>query len=257
MRGRIILLVFLVSMLLLGFGWKDSTVESQTTVDRPARSPRPNTPADVKNVVLSRKIVLIPCPYIMRKREGGVCPDRDADMNVEVTVAAEDRENDALVYRYEVSGGRIIGQGPVVIWDLMRNQPGTYTIKVSADDGSGARGKSLTRTVKVDGCDGCHPIPEPCPSCPVVSIKSRAKSVNAGETIVFVAEFGEDQEPAQYTWTISGGTIVEGQGTRSIKVATNTEMIGSTVKAAIENETGTECPVCRIESTEGVSVTNQ
>lgn len=253
MRGRIVFLAFLFSMLLLGFGLNYSTVESQSTNHHPSKSPRPNTPADVESVAFSQEIVILPCPFAKRKRVGSVCSEPGADIKIEVTTAAKDKENDVLVYQYDAADGRIIGQGAKVIWDLTDAQPGTYTIKVSVDDGSGVRGKSVTRTIVVQRCE-CDLGDVPCPTCPSYSIKSTQQSVKAGETIIFYADFGEYKEPTDYTWTVSGGAIVKGQGTSRIEVETNPEMIGTIVTATIEIDNGTSCPACRIAIGEGVTV---
>lgn len=62
------------------------------------------------------------------------------------TVAA-DPENDVLTYNYNVSGGKIIGSGAEVIWDLSNAPIGTYTITAGVDDGCGICGKTVTKTV--------------------------------------------------------------------------------------------------------------
>jgi hypothetical protein len=68
----------------------------------------------------------------------------------EVTVRAEDPENDVLTYMYKVSRGRIVGSGSKVYWDLGGEKPGTYTITTAADDGVGPRGRFISKTVVVN-----------------------------------------------------------------------------------------------------------
>jgi hypothetical protein len=60
---------------------------------------------------------------------------------------AIDAENDVLTYNYAVSGGKIIGQGARVVWDLSGGEPGTYTITAGVDDGCGICGQTQTQTV--------------------------------------------------------------------------------------------------------------
>lgn len=69
---------------------------------------------------------------------------------VEVTTVAVDPENDILTYNYTVTGGRIIGAGAKVEWDMTGVRPGTYTITAGVDDGAGVIGqtKSMTAVVK-------------------------------------------------------------------------------------------------------------
>lgn len=71
----------------------------------------------------------------------------DSNKKVIVDVMAADPENDVLTYNYFVSGGKIVGSGAEVIWDLENVPNGTYTIKVGVDDGAGIVGKTITKTV--------------------------------------------------------------------------------------------------------------
>lgn len=48
-----------------------------------------------------------------------------------------------------MTGGKIVGQGPNVIWDLSGVEPGTYTITAGVDDGCGVCGKTKTMEIKV------------------------------------------------------------------------------------------------------------
>jgi hypothetical protein len=73
------------------------------------------------------------------------------DLIINVATNAEDTENDVLSYYYVVSGGRIIGSGSNVQWDLNGATPGTYTISARVDDSCGVCGKTLTKGVVVIG----------------------------------------------------------------------------------------------------------
>jgi hypothetical protein len=68
---------------------------------------------------------------------------------IAVRVNAVDRENDPLTIIYKVSGGKIVGRGDIVAWDLSDVPPGSYTITAAADDGCGPCGKLVTKTVVV------------------------------------------------------------------------------------------------------------
>jgi AAA15 family ATPase/GTPase len=68
-------------------------------------------------------------------------------LSINVFTDASDPDGDVLDYKYDVSGGKIIGQSRKVIWDLTGVEAGTYTIKVSADDGCGICGNTITKTV--------------------------------------------------------------------------------------------------------------
>lgn len=78
-----------------------------------------NKPASVRNV------------SVLRSEEENV---------FNIVVTADDPENDVLTFTYLVSGGRITSKGANATWDLSAERPGTYEIKVAADDGSGPRG---------------------------------------------------------------------------------------------------------------------
>ena len=64
-------------------------------------------------------------------------------------------EIDLLAFNYTVSGGKIIGVGPKIVWDLSGVRPGTYTITASVDNGCGVCGETMTKTVKVVECPDC------------------------------------------------------------------------------------------------------
>ena len=103
-----------------------------------------NKPADVTALELDKSELRIP-------PKSEVEPEQDAgDSNtVAVATTAQDPEDDELTYRYTISGGRIIGAGANVSWDLKGVMPGTYTITAGIDDGCGICGKTMTQTVKI------------------------------------------------------------------------------------------------------------
>jgi hypothetical protein len=68
---------------------------------------------------------------------------------IDVKAIAVDPENDILTYVYTVTGGRIIGTGATVKWDLTGVRSGTYTITAGVDDGCGLCGQTVTKTVIV------------------------------------------------------------------------------------------------------------
>jgi hypothetical protein len=180
----------------------------------------------VTNVELSETTVTGRCPDGFRPAAGAVCSD---DMSVNVTTTAVDPENDVLTYQYTVSGGRIVGQGANVSWDLTGAQPGTYTITAGVDDSCGVCGKTQTRTITVAECN-CVRVCE----CPTLDVTGPAGVTNAGETMTFTANVsGGSQANVTYDWAVSSGTIIEGQGTPVIRVATTREMVGTTVEATV------------------------
>ena len=101
-----------------------------------------------------------------------------------------------------VSGGRIVGSGANVTWDLSGVQPGTYTITSAVDNGCGFCGKTVTETITVRDCD-CVP---PC-VCPTVSV-STPEIVQPNQPMTFTANLqGGSTADVTYTWSVSAGTI--------------------------------------------------
>ncbi|HEX8247575.1 MAG TPA: hypothetical protein VF599_05280 [Pyrinomonadaceae bacterium] len=98
-------------------------------------------PASVNAVVLSRTEIPAVCP-----------PDTSCTQIIEVATAAVELENTPpLKYVYTISGGKIIGSGANVKWDLSGVKPGTYIITAAVDEGSpwGILGRTQTREVEV------------------------------------------------------------------------------------------------------------
>ena len=96
-------------------------------------------------------------------------------------------------------------------------RPGSYTITAGVDDGCGICGETKTQTVEVKECPDCI---APC-ECPTVSVTGPSSTVQPGETMTFTANLnGGSQDSPTYNWTVSAGTIVEGQGTPTITVST-------------------------------------
>ncbi len=177
---------------------------------------KPNTPAVINSVTLSKTEIVLPtCPEGQRIKAGSTaCND-----NSSVTVAtnATDADGDQLLYQYTVSGGRINGSGANVNWDLSGAQPGTYTISVGVDDGCGVCGTPSTKEVRIVNCTDCEVIPPPCPTDLRVTA-SPSDLVKPGDTVTFTADATLNGASPNYTWTVSAGDIVSGQGTSSITV---------------------------------------
>lgn len=129
------------------------TVESSQTDCKPCKRPpseENNKSPDVTELALGQTEIIASCPSGQTPREGTVCGEK---MNTQVTTTAVDPEKDVLVYYYTVTGGRIVGQGAKVTWDLTGVAPGTYTVTAGVDDGCGICGKTQTQTITVKSCD--------------------------------------------------------------------------------------------------------
>lgn len=197
--------------------------------------------ANVDDLVVEDTMVTLPC-------DNGVdgCSDKTT-LSVKSSASSSD-PTDQLLYNYTVSGGRIVGNGANVSWDLSGAKPGTYTITSAVDNGCGLCGKTVTKTVEVKKCDKCD---LPC-LCPTLSV-SGPSSVKEGEMITFTANAsGVDK----YNWTVSAGLIKEGQGTSVITVDTTGVACGTTsVTATAEMMGGSNiCADCRTTSSASTDI---
>lgn len=102
-----------------------------------------NQHADVTELNLSTTEVNLSC-----NEKDKNCVARNLKITVNTT--AVDPENDTLVYNYTVSGGKVVGTGANVIWDLSGVKAGTYTIIAGVDDGAGIVGQTITKTVTIN-----------------------------------------------------------------------------------------------------------
>jgi hypothetical protein len=109
-----------------------------------------NLPANIEDLILSANEIIIGCQNAAKNK---ACPNSNRKISIETI--ARDPENDVLTYNYTVSGGKIIGQGAKVVWDLTGVEPGTYTITAGVDDGIGVLGETKTQTVVVKECPDC------------------------------------------------------------------------------------------------------
>ena len=191
--------------------------------------------ANVTNLALGSNRVTVPCPPGQRPREGVTCSD---NQSVTVATTAVDPENDVLTYNYTVSGGRIVGQGANVSWDLTGVNPGTYTITAGVDDGCGVCGQTQTQTITVEACD-CE-LPAPDCVCPTLSVTGPSEITAPGAVMTFTANVsGGSSSDFTYNWTVSQGDIIDGQGTPVIRVQTTEAMEGQNITATVT--LGGEC----------------
>ncbi|MGI9165161.1 MAG: hypothetical protein ACR2G5_02030 [Pyrinomonadaceae bacterium] len=127
-------------------------------------------------------------------------------------------------YRWTSSAGRIDGDGPAVTWNLSGVQPGYYKASLEINTGSDDEAcEAFSSTTVLIVC--------PAPVCPNVLITCPDRVV-ANEPLTFsaTATGGSGNVTPVYRWTVSGGRIIQGEGTTSIKVDT-TGLGGQTIKA--------------------------
>jgi hypothetical protein len=142
-----------------------------------------------------------------------------------------------LLYTYSTTGGRIVGDGSNVTWDLSGAAPGTYTTTVEVNDGCGCISFD-SKTVEVTNCTDCQPIYV----CPTVTVSCPTDILNPGQaaTVSARVEGGDPNANYTYNWSVSGGTISGGQGTSTITV--DTAGLEGSVTATLEvGGVGPEC----------------
>jgi hypothetical protein len=135
-----------------------------------------------------------------------------------------------IKYKWSTSDGTIMGEGPVVTWNLAGLAPGYH--KASLDIQSvGAEGSCQafsSISVLVNPCPVVKPV------CPAIEITCPT-TVAIDQPLTFSSR-ATGGIPANitpvYNWSVSAGTIIEGQGTDTIKVDTK-GLAGQTVRATL------------------------
>ncbi len=147
----------------------------------------------------SKSLITYPCPPdgISISRS---CPT-SLDMNVALTSIARNFNKQTL-YVYTVSGGRVIGEGSKVAWDLSGVWPGVYTATVEVRDSKKHRALSSV-SVQVVNCSDCV-ISEPCPTIAATCYDE----VKAGTLITCKVVVGPRPRPNLITfeWSAHGSS---------------------------------------------------
>jgi hypothetical protein len=183
-------------------------------------SATPKLSAKIERIELDKNEIVVPCPPWMKKYASRVSDspcyaDGETYGLITVKTTVYNPKNKALTYQYTISGGRIVGEGENVVWDLKGLRPGNYTITAAVNEGRGFNDKTPLQTVTIR--DSCCCIFCICPTLEVTG----GGGVKGGETVEFTANVsGGTAADITYNWTVSQGEIIEGQGTPKIKVKT-------------------------------------
>jgi hypothetical protein len=156
--------------------------------------------------------------------------DNSGAPQVQLTAKAVSPGGNPIKYKWTTSDGTIIGEGPVVTWNLAGLKPGYHKasldIQSAGNDGTCQAFSSVT--VLVNACAEIRPV------CPAIEI-SCPTYVATDQPLTFTSRYSGGV-PANvtpvYNWTVSAGTIIEGQGTDTIKVDTK-GLAGQTVRASL------------------------
>lgn len=109
-----------------------------------------NIPPNVTDLKLGATEIIVGCKDSAKSAS---CPYTNWEISVKTT--AVEPENDVITYEYKITGGKVVGSGAEIIWDLSGVTPGEYTITAGANDGCGICGQTMTKTVVVKECPDC------------------------------------------------------------------------------------------------------
>ena len=181
-------------------------VYSQTAT-KPATSKK----GAIKSIKVDRTFLTNPCPRGIEPCGGE--PSSSFLVNVQIEPYKPSKK---ITYEFVATGGKIVGQGKTIIWDLSNTAPGSYWIVVSAKRNGKVITESRSETVNIINaiciCD--------CPSCPVIQIYVTDRTISAGKTVSASATIsgGSQDNPLTLNWTTTVGEIVSGQTTNAILI---------------------------------------
>ena len=161
---------------------------------------------------------------IVRACDNGGAPQ------VHLTANAVSPSGNPIKYKWTTSDGTIIGEGPVVTWNLAGLKPGYHkaSLDILSSGTDGTCNAFSSVSVLVNPCAEVRPV------CPAIEI-SCPTNVALDQPLTFTSRYSGGV-PANitpvYNWTVSAGTIIEGQGTDTIKVDTK-GLAGQTVRASL------------------------
>ena len=167
---------------------------------------------------------LISDANIVRACDNGGAPQ------VQLTAKAVSPSGNPIKYKWTTDAGVISGEGPIVTWNLAGLKPGYHKASLdivsAGNDGTCQAFSSVSVLV--------NPCAEVKPVCPAIEI-SCPTYVAIDQPLTFTSRYSGGV-PANitpvYNWTVSAGTIIEGQGTDTIKVDTK-GLAGQTVRASL------------------------
>ncbi len=171
---------------------------------------------------LDKTTLYLPCRYPIPAKYR-TCPE---GMTVNVSAVVRTKSKSKLSYKYVVGYGAIVGTGPNVVWDMTKQVPGTYVIKLIVGKGPSAivAEKILTVAYCADGTMECL-------DCPHDMLESSNSTVRTGDIVEVKLKGALD---GRYNWKVDGGIVIDGQGTDRVKVKVEKVTNRSTVAITLE-----------------------
>ena len=178
------------------------------------------------------------CP--ISTRDSQICSKSGEKLKISAVAASSSKKR--RIFRFYVTGGKIIGTGANVIWDLSEVGKEEYRITAWLENET-RRGRSISKTVKREECPVCD-LPCECPRA--IGIETVKSKVKAGKTINFTAKvLGGDQSNIAYVWTVKNGRIVKGQGKRKVRIKADWDKEGESLEVSLS--VGGLCEACPSE----------
>jgi hypothetical protein len=172
----------------------------------------------------SRTSITFPCGP-SNFSSSGSCPTT-FDVQVSLTALA-DGFNKKARYAYTVTGGRVVGDGGKVLWDLSESGPGVYQARVDVED-TGRHRAEASVTVTLANCGDCVDV-WVCPTL-VVDCYDQVKAGTVGVCKVVMGGFSNRvSHVVTYEWSVnaSGGEDLSGKiSTRGAYVSIPTNGLG-------------------------------
>src|SRR5215212_7109840 len=156
--------------------------------------------------------------------------DNSGAPQVQLTAKAVSPSNNPIKYKWTTNEGTIIGEGPVVTWNLAGLKPGYHkaSLDIQSVGSEGSCQAFSSVSVLVNPCAAVQPV------CPAVEIVCPTQ-IAMDQPLTFSSRLAGGVPATAtpvYNWSVSAGTIIEGQGTSTIKVDT-TGLSGQTVTAML------------------------
>jgi hypothetical protein len=148
---------------------------------------------------------------------------------VKLNARASSSAGHPIRYRWSTSAGRINGNGPSAVWDLLGLAPGVYKAYIDIETGSIDDECNVFSSATVVVKD-CPPVRPACPNVEIIC----PTNIAIDQPLTFTSNRLSTSSGVApiYNWSVSAGSIIQGQGTPTIKVDT-TGLAGQTIKATL------------------------
>jgi hypothetical protein len=146
-------------------------------------------------------------------------------LQVPVSVAVAGKIGNPVTYKYYTTGGSIQQTGPDVQWDLRGLPAAVYSVIAEVNDGCGNLALPVASVRVFNHCTR---------DCLTFDCPRQLRSENKSSIVFHVnAPTWAVKENPIFTWRVSTGVIVRGQGTDSVEVDTSGVSSGTEVTAEV------------------------